>query len=298
MQGIQQPHVNSEFDVIVVGASLAGCTAARLYALQGLRVALIEQQREPVAFKHLCTHFIQASATPTLKRLGLDRLIEEAGGLRNSVDIWTRYGWTGDVPPLDADGQPVYGYSIRRLRLDPILRELVALTPGVTLLAGCSVRGLIRDAEAITGVEIGGQHSGALRARLGLLPMDSQPSAAELAAQGVDLSRLERRSDEADRYVATFLKCVYLRDRVGQTFDGLVTTVTEFGCFVQLLALGVDGLLALASLRDDDYQMARDGGQWIGQRSKRRLAPGVRLRVIVAAVRPVEGMIDLELATD
>ena len=138
----------------------------------------------------------------------------------------------------------------------------------------------------------------ALRARLGLLPMDSQPSAAELAAQGVDLSRLERRSDEADRYVATFLKCVYLRDRVGQTFDGLVTTVTEFGCFVQLLALGVDGLLALASLRDDDYQMARDGGQWIGQRSKRRLAPGVRLRVIVAAVRPVEGMIDLELATD
>jgi ribonuclease R len=138
----------------------------------------------------------------------------------------------------------------------------------------------------------------ALRARLGLLPMDSQPSAAELAAQGVDLSRLERRSDEADRYVATFLKCVYLRDRVGQTFDGLVTTVTEFGCFVQLLALGVDGLLALASLRDDDYQMARDGGQWIGQRSKRRLAPGVRLRVIVAAVKPVEGMIDLELATD
>ena len=42
--------------------------------------------------------------------------------------------------------------------------------------------------------------------------------------------------------------------------------------------------------------MARDGGQWIGQRSKRRLAPGMRLRVIVAAVNPVEGMIDLELA--
>ena len=122
--------------------------------------------------------------------------------------------------------------------------------------------------------------------------------AQELAAHGVDLSRLERRSDEADRYVGTFLKCVYLRDRVGQTFDGLITTVMEFGCFVQLLALGVDGLLPLASLRDDNYQMARDGGQWIGERSKRRLAPGVRLRVIVAAVKPVEGLIDLELAAD
>ena len=85
---------------------------------------------------------------------------------------------------------------------------------------------------------------------------------------------------------------------MGQTFDGLITTVMEFGCFVQLLALGVDGLLPLASMRDDNYQMARTGGQWIGERSNRRLAPGVRLRVVVAAVKPVEGMIDLELATD
>ncbi len=138
----------------------------------------------------------------------------------------------------------------------------------------------------------------ALRARLGLLDMASMPTPEELAVQGVELSRLERRADESDRYVSTFLKCVYLRDRVGQTFDGLITTVMEFGCFVQLLALGVDGLLPLASLRDDDYQMGRDGGQWLGQRSKRRLAPGVRLRVIVAAVKPVEGLIDLELATD
>jgi ribonuclease R len=138
----------------------------------------------------------------------------------------------------------------------------------------------------------------AMRARLGLLDPASLPQSRQLAAQGVDLSRLERRADEADRYVGTFLKCVYLRDRVGQTFDGLITTVMEFGCFIQLLALGVDGLLPLASLRDDDYQMARDGGQWIGQRSKRRLAPGERLRVVVAAVKPVEGMIDLELAAD
>jgi ribonuclease R len=141
----------------------------------------------------------------------------------------------------------------------------------------------------------------ALRARSGA-PASAgaapSPAGPELAALGSDLSRLERRSDEADRYVATFLKCVYLRDRVGQTFDGLITTVTEFGCFVQLLVMGVDGLLALSSLRDDDYQMARDGGQWLGQRTKRRLAPGVRLRVVVASVKPVEGLIDLELASD
>jgi ribonuclease R len=138
----------------------------------------------------------------------------------------------------------------------------------------------------------------ALRARLGLLDTHDLPAGPALSALGSELSRLERRADEADRYVGTFLKCVYLRDRVGQTFDGLITTVMEFGCFVQLLALGVDGLLPLATLRDDDYEMARDGAQWIGKHSKRRLAPGERLRVVVAGVKPVEGLIDLELALD
>ena len=96
---------------------------------------------------------------------------------------------------------------------------------------------------------------------------------------GADLSRLEKRADEADRYVEAFLKCVYLRDRVGQTFEGLITTVVEFGCFVQLLGIGVDGLLHLTALRDDDYVMTRDGGQWQGRRSGRRFAPGMRVRV-------------------
>jgi ribonuclease R len=138
----------------------------------------------------------------------------------------------------------------------------------------------------------------ALRARLGLLDPQQLPQGPELVAAGVDLSRLERRSDEADRYVSTFLKCIFLRDRVGQCFDGLITTVTEFGCFVQLLAFGVDGLLPLSALRDDDYQMADDGAQWIGTHSKRRLSPGGRLRVLIAGVKPVEGMIDLELAVE
>ncbi|HEX4052175.1 MAG TPA: ribonuclease R [Steroidobacteraceae bacterium] len=138
----------------------------------------------------------------------------------------------------------------------------------------------------------------ALRVAIGAAAADSLSSGEELAAAGAELSRLERRADEAARFVSTFLKCVYLRDRIGQTFQGLVTTVMEFGCFVQLLEVGADGLLPLTALRDDEYQMARDGGQWIGARTGRRLAPGVRLRVTVAAVKPVEGQIDLELASD
>jgi ribonuclease R len=70
---------------------------------------------------------------------------------------------------------------------------------------------------------------------------------------------LEKRADESDRYVSAWLKCVYLRDRIGQTFEGLITTVVEFGAFVQLTAVGTDGLLHIDNLRDDDYHMEQGG---------------------------------------
>ena len=54
-------------------------------------------------------------------------------------------------------------------------------------------------------------------------------TATQLALAGAELTQLEKRADEADRYVNALLKCVYLRDRIGQTFEGLITTVVEFG---------------------------------------------------------------------
>jgi len=117
----------------------------------------------------------------------------------------------------------------------------------------------------------------------------------ELQPMGQDLSRLEKRADEADRYVDTFLKCSYLRARLGQTFEGLVTTVVEFGAFVQLTEFAVDGLLHLEALRDDEYVMDEGGHAWVGRRTKRRIALGSRVRVIVTNANPVEGLIDLEL---
>ena len=120
----------------------------------------------------------------------------------------------------------------------------------------------------------------------------------ELAALGEDTSRLEKRADEADRYVSGFLKCTYLKERIGQSFQGLITTVVEFGCFVQILEVAVVGLLHINNLRDDLYVMEEDGHGWRGRRSGRRLRTGTQLRVIVTAVNPIEGLVDLALAED
>jgi len=123
-------------------------------------------------------------------------------------------------------------------------------------------------------------------------------STDELAGQGESLSQLEKRADEADRYVSTFLKCTYLRERTGQTFLGLITTVVEFGCFVQILEVSVDGLLHLDNLRDDEYLLDESGHAWVGRRHGRRLGTGSHVRVTVMAVNPIEGLIDLGLAEE
>jgi ribonuclease R len=120
----------------------------------------------------------------------------------------------------------------------------------------------------------------------------------ELSALGESTSRLEKRADEADRYVSGFLKCTYLKERIGQTFQGLITTVVEFGCFVQILDVAVDGLLHIDSLRDDQYVMEPDGHAWRGRRSGRRLRTGAHVRVVVTAVNPIENLIDLALAEE
>ena len=123
-------------------------------------------------------------------------------------------------------------------------------------------------------------------------------AAGELGSLGESTSRLEKRADEADRYVSTFLKCTYLKERIGQAFRGLVTTVVDFGCFVQILDAAVDGLLHIDSLRDDTYVMEDDGHGWRGRRSGRRLRTGSHINVVVTAVNPIEGLIDLSLAEE
>jgi ribonuclease R len=120
----------------------------------------------------------------------------------------------------------------------------------------------------------------------------------DLSIQGAELSRLEKRADESDRYVSTFLKCVWLRERIGQTFRGLITTVVEFGCFVQLLDVAIDGLLHLDNLRDDEYLMEDHGHGWRAVGSGRSLRIGTEVRVIITAVNPIEGLIDLDLVPD
>src|SRR3954465_7701118 len=90
------------FDAVIVGGSLAGCATAIGLGRAGLKVALVEKQPDPGAYKRTCSHFIQASGVPAIDRLGLLEPIEAAGGQRPRVHSWTRWGWIEPRPRPDA----------------------------------------------------------------------------------------------------------------------------------------------------------------------------------------------------
>ncbi|WP_327588044.1 FAD-dependent monooxygenase [Nonomuraea sp. NBC_00507] len=136
-----------DYDVVIVGASVSGCTAAILYGRAGLRVALLEKHRSIDTPKRLCGHFLLGRAQTPLRRLGLwDDLLATGAGT-GDVSIRTAYGWTdrsrGGVPPF---------LSVRRTTLDPILRGSAAATGGVDLLLGRTVTGLLTEGHRVTGV--------------------------------------------------------------------------------------------------------------------------------------------------
>jgi 2-polyprenyl-6-methoxyphenol hydroxylase-like FAD-dependent oxidoreductase len=137
------------FDVAIVGASIAGCTAARLYGLAGLRVALIERRPDPAAYKVTCTHAILSSAVPTMQRVGIAPLIEARGAVRTHPAAWTPYGGWMQLPT-----DVPHGYGVTRRTLDPLMRALAAETPNVELLLGSTVVGLLAADGRPTGVEI------------------------------------------------------------------------------------------------------------------------------------------------
>jgi ribonuclease R len=118
-------------------------------------------------------------------------------------------------------------------------------------------------------------------------------SLEDMQRLGEHTSLTERRADEATREVAERLKCLYLKDRVGETFDAIVASVAPFGLFIRLPQLQVDGLVHVTALPRDYYHRDPTGTMLTGERSGKiyRLTDPMRVRLV--AVNVEERKIDL-----
>ncbi|MEX0976294.1 MAG: ribonuclease R [Woeseia sp.] len=113
---------------------------------------------------------------------------------------------------------------------------------------------------------------------------------------GAICSAHERRAEEATRDVEARLKCQFMQDKVGGEYDGVVTGVTNFGVFVQLLDPQIDGLVHVTSLENDYYHFDAGALTLVGERTGKRYTLGDRLRVVVARVDLDSRRIDFRLS--
>jgi ribonuclease R len=119
-------------------------------------------------------------------------------------------------------------------------------------------------------------------------PLGGPISLDELHDIAEESSQSERRADDAERDLMEWKKVKFMQDRVGDDFDGLITSVTKFGFFVELTDLFVEGLVPLNTLVDDRYVYHESTREIIGQRSRKTYSLGQRVRVLVDRIDPVE----------
>jgi ribonuclease R len=131
---------------------------------------------------------------------------------------------------------------------------------------------------------------------IGAVLRNAPNPAAGLEEVGEHLSLTERRADEVSREVADWLKCEYAAQFVGETFPGTVVAVTDFGVFVELDRVFVQGLLHISNLGDDYFQFYPAAMSLVGERSGRRIKLGDKLDVVLADVDQESRKIDLLLA--
>ena len=115
---------------------------------------------------------------------------------------------------------------------------------------------------------------------------------------GAHCSMTERRADEATRDVVNWLKCFYMQDKLGEEFEGVISSVVSFGIFVALNDVFVEGLVHVSDLGRDYFHFDAARHQMLGERTSQRYRLGDKVRIRVARVDLESAKIDFVLAEE
>jgi len=117
----------------------------------------------------------------------------------------------------------------------------------------------------------------------------------EMQMHGTHCSMTERRADEATREIVQWHKCQFMQEKVGEIFEGTISSVTSFGVFVELDDIFVEGLVHITSLPIDYYHFDPAGHRLRGERSGRVFRLANRVKVKVTRVDVDDKKIDFEM---
>ena len=125
-----------------------------------------------------------------------------------------------------------------------------------------------------------------------VLKSKSRPPSKKMIELGAHLSMTERRADDASRDVEQWLKCEYMRDKVGENFNGIISGVAGFGLFVELSEVFVEGMISIRDLKDDYFIFDDVHHQLKGQNSGKIYRLGDMIKVKIASVSLDDRKID------
>ncbi len=117
-----------------------------------------------------------------------------------------------------------------------------------------------------------------------VLNKNKRKPSKKMIETGVHLSVTERRANDASRDVEQWLKCEYMRDKVGDTFNGVISGVASFGIFIELTDVFVEGMIAMRDMKDDYYIFDDIHHQLKGERTGRTFQLGDTIKIQVASV--------------
>jgi ribonuclease R len=112
---------------------------------------------------------------------------------------------------------------------------------------------------------------------------------------GVHTSERERHAMDAEREMVDLKKAQFMMNKIGEEFTGFITSLANFGFFVELDDYFIEGLVKLSSLRDDDYDYYEKEYVIKGRRSGRKFRLGDNVRVKVTRINAFRSEIDFEL---
>src|SRR5690606_996789 len=123
-------------------------------------------------------------------------------------------------------------------------------------------------------------------------------TAHEMATLSLQCSERSRRADEAQREVDERYRAAWMEEHVGREFDGVVSGVTSFGLFIELVESKVNGLVHVTQLPNDFYHFDPIRKTLTGQRSEREYRLGDRARIVVLKASVEDLKIDFRLVED
>lgn len=103
----------------------------------------------------------------------------------------------------------------------------------------------------------------------------------------------ERRAEEAERETVKLKKVEYMKDRIGEEFEGVISGITKWGVYVELPNT-IEGLVHVANMWDDHYEYWEERYEMIGEHTRNVYKLGQTVRVRVIDVDRLQRVIDFE----